>query len=169
VDFASNAYEAIDSGMDIDDFDYVIYGEVERGFYRFLYQMNDFETDESFCGNGRETESAAAHENGCDSCSSRDLDNKMMQLEDICLIPCSMLISDSPYFGLEASGTALLQPTRSTDPPQSYPSNSRKASSASRRFMKDTKPLKPALLLREAVISAPGPKVTSDRGHIILT
>jgi len=169
VDFVNNAYEAIDFEMNIDDFDYVIYAKVESGFYHFLYHMNGFETDENFYGNGRETESAVAHGNDCDSCSSRDLDDKMMQLGDICLIPCAVLISNSPYFGLEASGTALLQPTRSTDPPQSYPSNSRKASSASRRFMKDTKPLKPALLLREAVISAPGPKVTSDRGHIILT
>ena len=54
---------------------------------------------------------------------------------------------NSPYMGLAAIGTALLQPTRSTEPPQSNPSNSLSAASASLRFMKATKPLNPELLL----------------------
>lgn len=75
-----------------------------------------------------------------------------------------------PYIGFAAMGTALLHPTRRMDPPQSYPSNSLRAASASRRFMNDTKPLSPAFLfLLVAVMSAPGPCDASLRGHIILT
>lgn len=75
-----------------------------------------------------------------------------------------------PYNGFAAIGTALLQPTRSTDPPQSKPSNSRRAVSASFLFIKETNPLRPAfLVLRVVVMSAPGPTVPSVRGHIIFT
>ena len=64
----------------------------------------------------------------------------------------------------------MLQPTRRMHPPQSYPSNSRNAVSASRRFMNDTKPLNPEFLFRlVCVMSAPGPCVASLRGHMILT
>jgi hypothetical protein len=77
---------------------------------------------------------------------------------------------DSLYMALGAIGTALDHPTRRTEPPHSNPSSSRRACSASFRFMNETKPLRPELFVRlELVMSAPGPAVPSVRGHIILT
>ncbi len=67
-------------------------------------------------------------------------------------------------------GTALLHPTLRTKPPQSKPSISRIAVSASLRFMNDTNPLRPALFLdRDTVMSEPGPWDASPLGHMILT
>ena len=83
------------------------------------------------------------------------------RLRDINLMgkPHSATVQQNlPYIGLAAIGTALLQPTRRTEPPQSNPSNSRRAASASFLFMNETKPLSPAFLVRRvAVMSAPGP------------
>ena len=71
--------------------------------------------------------------------------------------------------GRAPTGTALLQPTLRMDPPQSKPSSSRSASSASFRFMNDTNPLKPLVLLRREAMSFPGPWEASLLGHMIFT
>ena len=75
-----------------------------------------------------------------------------------------------PYRGFAATGTALLQPTRKIDPPQSKPSNSRRAFSASLRFMNATNPLSPVVLDLRVFISEAGPVfMASPRGHMIFT